>query len=188
MVWYNSFMAKIVTLPNPILRQKSKNVNFDKNTEKLITELKNTLISTKGKVKGVGLSAIQVGVPKKIFLAYSKSSKNFLVFTNPTITWYSKILTTGVPETKNKYEGCLSVPGLWAIIKRSKSIKIKYQTPNGNRQVRKFSGLTATVIQHEYDHLNGILFIDRAIQQKSPIYELAKDENDKEYLKEIKIC
>ena len=181
-------MAKIVTLPNPMLRQKSKKVDFDKETKKLIEELKNTLINNQGKVRGVGLSAIQIGVPKKIFLAYSKSSKKFLVFTNPTITWYSKVLTTGVPETKNKFEGCLSVPRLWAIIKRSKSIKIKYQTQSAGWQVRKFSGLTATVIQHEYDHLNGILFIDRAIQQKNPIYELAKDENDKEYLKEIKIC
>lgn len=181
-------MADIITLPNPLLRQKSKPVIFNKETERLIKELESTLLNTEGKVKGVGLSAIQIGVAQNIFLAYSKSSKKFLVFINPTIAWYSKILTTGVPETKNKYEGCLSVPGLWAIIKRSKSIKIKYQTQNGSWQVRKFTKMTATVIQHEYDHLNGILFIDRAIQQKSPIFELAKDENDKEYLKEIKIC
>jgi len=180
-------MAKIITLTNQILRQKSKPVVFNKETAGLIKELKATLINKEGKVKGVGLSAIQIGVAQNIFLAYSKSSKKLLVFINPAIIWYSKILTAGIPETKNKYEGCLSVPGIWAIIKRSKSIKIKYQTSNGNWQVRKFTKMTATIIQHEYDHLNGILFIDRALQQKSPIYELAKDENDKEYLREIKL-
>lgn len=180
-------MAKIITLPNPLLRQKSKTVAFDRDTENLIKELKSTLSSTEGKVKGVGLSAVQIGIPKRIFLAYSKPSKKFLTFINPEITWFSKTLTSGVPESKNKYEGCLSVPGLWAIIKRSKTIKIKYQTENKVWQVRKFSGQISTVIQHEYDHLEGILFIDQALQQKSPIYELAKDENGKEYLKEIKI-
>ena len=110
-----------------------------------------------------------------------------MVFVNPEIIWYSKIKTEGVPESKNKYEGCLSVPGLWAILKRAKIIKIKYQTENGTLQVRKFSGLTATVIQHEYDHLEGILFIDRALQQKSPIYQLEKEKEGKEYLKEIKL-
>jgi len=180
-------MAKIITLPNPLLRQKSKDVIFDKNTEELVEELKKTLTSMEGQAKGVGLSAIQIGIPKKVFLAYSKSSKKFLTFINPEIVWFSKTLTAGIPESKNKYEGCLSIPGLWSIIKRSKIIKIKYQSENGSWQIRKFSGLTATVIQHEYDHLNGVLFIDRSLQQKSPIYELAKDEEEKEYLKEIKL-
>ena len=180
-------MAKIITLPNPLLRQKSQAVTLDAETKKLIDNLKKTLLDSEGKAKGVGLSAIQIGLPKNVFLAYSNSSKKFLTFINPQITWYSKTLTKGVPESKNKYEGCLSVPGLWAIIKRAKTIKIKYQTESGLWQVRKFSSLTATVIQHEYDHLQGVLFIDRALQQKSPIYELTKDEKNKEYLKEIKI-
>lgn len=180
-------MADIVTLPNPLLRQKSKEIVFDNKTEGLIAQLKNTLIATEGTIKAVGLSAAQIGIHARIFLAYSAKSRKFLTFINPEIVWSSKILTKGVPESKNKYEGCLSVPGLWAIIKRPKIIKIKYQTETGQLQVRKFSGQTATIVQHEYDHLAGILFIDRALQQKSPIYELAKDKEGKEYLKEIKL-
>ncbi len=178
-------MAKIITLPNPILRQSSKPIQINKESQALIETLQKTLIDTEGKAKGVGLSAVQIGVLKDIFLAYSQASKKFLVFVNPQIIWYSKSQNKGVPETKNKFEGCLSIPGLWALISRSKAIKIKYQTPNGTWQVRKFSGLTATVIQHEYDHLKGLLFIDRALQQASPIYELALDENKKEFLKKI---
>lgn len=178
-------MAKIITLPDPLLRQKSEEVCLNKETKELIKELGNTLIGSEGKAKGVGLSAVQIGIPKRIFLAYSKASRKFLVFINPEIVWFSKILTDGVPESKNRYEGCLSVPGFWAVIKRSKTVKVRYQAESGSWQVRKFSGLTATVIQHEFDHLEGILFIDRALQQKSPIYELAKDKEEKEYLREI---
>ena len=155
--------------------------------KKIIEELRKTLISQEGEIKGVGLSAIQIGISKRIFLAYSKNSRKFLVFINPQIIRYSKYLTTGIPESKNKFEGCLSVPGIWSIIKRSKDIKIKYLTEKGTIVTRKFKGITATVIQHEYDHLEGTLFIDRALQQNSPIYELDRDKEDKEYLKEIKI-
>lgn len=179
-------MAKIITIPNPLLRQKSVEVKIDLATVDLVAKLKETLIEKEG-IKGVGLSAVQIGVPKKVFSAYSKPSRMFLTFINPEIIWYSKELTDGIPESKNKYEGCLSVPNYWSIIKRSLSIKIRYQTLSGKKQVRQFSGFTATVIQHEYDHLEGILFIDRALEQKSKIYQLEKDENNKEYLKEVKL-
>lgn len=184
--WYNSPMVKILTLPNPILRQKSVAVKIDQATADLVAKLKETLIEKEG-IKGVGLSAVQIGIPKKVFLAYSKPSRMFLTFINPEIIWYSKKQTQGIPENKNKYEGCLSVPNYWSIIKRSLSIKIRYQTLSGKKQIRRFLGFTATIIQHEYDHLEGVLFIDRAIEQKSPIYMLTKDKDGKEYLKEITI-
>lgn len=177
-------MAKIITLPNPFLRQKSKPASAGEKTKKLVKELKSTLLQKEG-MKGIGLSAVQIGNLTRVFIAYSRKSKKFLTFVNPEIIWYSKRVISGVPESHNKFEGCLSVPGIWAIIKRSSAIKVKYQTETGRTQVRKFSGLSATVIQHEYDHLDGILFIDRALQQKSKLYRLEKDENEKETLKEI---
>lgn len=180
-------MAQIITIPNPLLREKSKEVTLDKETLGLVAELKKTLADKEGQVKGVGLSAVQIGVLQRVFIARSASSKKFLVFLNPEIIWYSKRKTLGVPGSKNKYEGCLSVPNLWAIIKRSSSIKIRYLTENGQAQVRKFKGLSATVIQHEYDHLNGILFIDRALEQEQKIYELVKDKEEKEFLREVKL-
>lgn len=180
-------MAQIITIPNPLLREKSTEVTLNKKTLELVAELKKTLTDKEGQIKGVGLSAVQIGVLQRVFIARSASSKKFLVFLNPEITWYSKRKTVGVPGSKNKYEGCLSVPKLWAIVKRSSIIKIRYQTESGQLQIRKFSGLNATIIQHEFDHLNGILFVDRALEQNQKIYELVQDKEGKESLKEIRL-
>lgn len=180
-------MAKIITVPNPILRQKSHPVEGSSEAKSLIKKLKETVISKEGSVTGVGLAAVQIGIPKKVFLAYSKASRKFLGFINPKIIWYSKRVTSGIPDSKNKYEGCLSLSGKWGLVCRSKKIKITYQTETGQSQTRTFSGQIATIIQHEYDHLNGILFIDRILEQKGKIYELVKDEEGEEILKEITI-
>lgn len=180
-------MAKIITVPNPLLRQKSETVLINTEAKTLIKELKATLLAKEEAVTGVGLAAVQIGIPKRVFIAYSKASKKFLVFINPEIIWYSKRMTTGVPESKNRFEGCLSLPNKWALVKRAKKIKIVYQTESGQTLTRCFSNQVATIVQHEYDHLDGILFIDRALQQKNKIYELVKDEEDKECLKEVKI-
>jgi peptide deformylase len=179
-------MAKIVTVPNPVLREKSKEVAFDKKTSELVETLKNTLVDDQGKLVGAGLSAVQIGIPKRVFVVYSNNSKRILTFINPQITWYSKRLTDGLPG-KHKYEGCLSLPNKWSIIKRSKDIKVSYLAENGQPQTRKFSGVVATIIQHEYDHLDGVLFIDRALQQGSKIYEFREDKDGQEYFEEINI-
>jgi len=151
-------MAKIITVPNHKLREISKPVLVDKKTLELIKELKQTLLDSEEKMIGVGLAAVQIGVLKQVFLAYSPNSKKLLTFINPEIIWFSQRMTD---SKKSKFEGCLSVPGRWAIIKRSKEVKIKYQTEGGKEQVRKFSGMMAIEVQHEYDHLEGILYLDR---------------------------
>lgn len=174
-------MAKIVTIPNPILREKSKKAVVDKKTLDLVKTLKETVKKDR-EIIGVGLAAIQIGIPKRVFIAYSEASKKFLTFINPEIVWFSKRV---VAKKEQKFEGCLSVPGKWALIKRPKEVKVKYQTESGQTQVKKFSGRTATVLQHEFDHLNGVLFIDRALEQKEKIFELKKDEKGEEYLEEI---
>lgn len=178
-------MVKIITFPNPILRKKSHPIIDNNEAESLIKKLKETVINKESAVAGVGLAAVQIGIPKKVFIAYSKASRKFLSFINPEIIWYSKRKTSGVPDSKNKYEGCLSLPGKWGQVFRYKKIKIVYQTQAGQKATRSFSGQIATIIQHEYDHLNGILFIDRILEQKGKLFELASDEEGKEYLKEI---
>ncbi|HUW24191.1 MAG TPA: peptide deformylase [Patescibacteria group bacterium] len=176
-------MAKIITIPNPILREKSKPVVLDKKTLDLIKTLKKALTDEKGGVKAVGLAAVQIGAPKRVFVAYAEKNKKFLTFINPEIVWFSKRLTS---KKDQKYEGCLSLPNKWTQIKRAKEIKVKYQTETGQIQTRKFSGPIAIIAQHEYDHLEGILFTDRVMEQKAKLYELKKDEEGKEYLEEIK--
>jgi peptide deformylase len=175
-------MVKILTIPNSILRKKSQPAVWNKKTRDLVETLKKALTNDKGGVKGVGLAAVQIGTPKRVFVAYSEKSKKFLTFINPEIIWLSKRLTS---KKDQKYEGCLSLPNKWTQIKRAKEIKVKYQTDTGQIQTRKFSGQMAIIIQHEYDHLGGILFVDRVLEQKAKLYELKTDEEGKEYLEEI---
>lgn len=179
-------MAKFVTVPNPILRKKSHPIADNDEAKELVEKLKEAISRKEGAVAGVGLAAVQIGIPKRVFIAYSKSSKKFLSFINPEIVWYSKRKNTGIPDSKNKFEGCLSVPGKWGLVSRSKKIKIIYQSPGGQKMTRSFSDQIATIIQHEYDHLDGILFIDRILEQKGKLYELVSDEEGKEFLEEIK--
>lgn len=178
---------EIITYPNPILRQKSNPITNQTQAAELAQKLYQTIIDKEGKLVGVGLSAIQIGIPAQIFLAYSKASQKMLVFINPEIIWYSKNQTSGIPDSENKYEGCLSVPNKWGIVKRAKKIKIAYQTLSGQKTTRTFSGQLATIIQHEYDHLQGILFIDRLKEQGGKLYQLSSDPEGKEILEEISL-
>ncbi|HUS60327.1 MAG TPA: peptide deformylase [Nevskiaceae bacterium] len=186
-------MAKlrIRTVPDPILHQKSKpaqspaggNKKIKKLAQKMINLIKN---GPEGQRIGVGLSAVQIGKPLRIFVVYSKKSQKDLVFVNSKIIWKSKKLVNGIPDTENKYEGCLSVPGFLGLVKRHQSIKLEYQALNGRIQKRKFSGFLSTVIQHEMDHLNGILFVERVLKQKGKIYKFEKDKKGEEILVEVK--
>lgn len=168
---------KLVTVPNPILRQKSKPVKkIDKKTKKL-SQAMIDLIKTgpDGQPIGVGLSAVQIGKPLQLFVAFNPQTKKYQVFLNPQITARSKELTDGVPEKENKAEGCLSVPNLVGIVKRHLWIKLRYQTLENEEKEEEASGLFATIIQHESDHLQGILFTDRLLEQKGKVYQLKKD-------------
>ena len=181
---------EIRTVPDPILRRKSKPVVKISSKGRQASGLKQLAqamidfikcgpedlsANRRSKRIGVGLSAVQIGKPLRLFVAYSPKSKKDLVFVNPKITWRSKKLTDGVPERESKHEGCLSVPGYLGIVKRAEAIRLRYRTLAGREQERRFSGFFATVIQHEMDHLNGVLFIDRALEQKGKIYKLEEN-------------
>jgi peptide deformylase len=102
---------------------------------------------------GVGLSANQVGIPFRVFVMRS-SPENFVCF-NPKIVYYSE-------DTETLEEGCLSFPLVNVKIKRSKHIRVRFQVPSGETVSMSFDGLTARVFQHEIDHLDGKLFVNRA--------------------------
>lgn len=190
---------KILTTPNEILQTKARKVSsINKDLLILIDKMQKVLKASK--VPGVGLSAIQLGVPLRIFIAHLsldsfslkiKPSFGPLVFINPQIVRCSKKLNTDIlPEEKLYLEGCLSVPKIYALIKRPWIIHIKYQAVTQDSRQRRgspraaklktqnsrFEGFNSTLIQHEIDHLNGILFTERAIKQKAQIYEVGKDE------------
>jgi peptide deformylase len=102
---------------------------------------------------GLGIAANQVGTPYRIF-AMRGAPENFVCF-NPKIVQYSE-------QTVVLEEGCLTYPGLLVKIKRSEFIRVRFQTPNGETLTKQFIGMSARVFQHEMDHLDGIVFYNRA--------------------------
>lgn len=116
-------------------------------------EFSQELIKFMYEKNGLGLAANQVGVPYRIF-AMRGAPENFVCF-NPRII--------GISETiVNLEEGCLSYPGLYVKIKRPEFVRVRFNTPNGNIMTKQFIGMTARCFQHEYDHLEGIRFYDKA--------------------------
>lgn len=163
-------MLKIITLPNPILRQKAAPVKkIDGEIRRLVEAMIKTLRPQPRKLTGVGLAAPQVGKSLRIIVIWSRQSRKFLPMINPKIIWHSRRSRLGVPESKNPFEGCLSVPGVWGKVRRYSVVKVRYQNLKETEIVRKFRGFTAVVVQHEIDHLEGILFIDRLTQQGGKI-------------------
>lgn len=178
---------KIITVPNPLLRRKSKPVNLPVGGDKKIRNLVNELIKTAKAAeepRGVGLSAVQIGKPVRIFVA--KKGEKFVPFINPKITWRSKKLLSQTLEKERLFlEGCLSVPGYYGFVNRPSAIKLKWQDLEGKVHQQKFKGKESTYIQHEHDHLNGILFVDRILEQEDKIYKSDRDREGKEILREI---
>ena len=146
-------IRKILTEPDPFLRQKSTLVNRVDNEIRL---LMNDMLETMYEAPGIGLAAIQIGVPKRVIvmdLSREDEKKNPLYFVNP------EIITNSNNDAAYE-EGCLSVPGQFAEISRPDKCKVKYLDYDGNEKILDTKGLLATCIQHEMDHLEGILFID----------------------------
>jgi peptide deformylase len=143
----------ILTEPNMILRQISNPVDHvGEEEQKLMDDMLETMYAA----PGIGLAAIQIGIPKRIIImdvSRKKENKNPLHFINPEIVWKAD-------EDIIYEEGCLSVPNQFAEINRPKECHVKYLDYFGQPQLLKAEGLLATCIQHEIDHLEGILFID----------------------------
>ncbi|MBI5621663.1 peptide deformylase [Candidatus Falkowbacteria bacterium] len=147
---------KIILHPDPRLRQRSIPLELavlksDK-TQKLIADLKITM----KEAKGIGLAAPQVGQNIRIIIVNTEIGPT--AFINPRIIWHS--LRKELDE-----EGCLSIPGIYGLVKRHRSVVMNYWDEAGNKQRIRVKGLFARVLQHEIDHLNGILFIDKMVKQ-----------------------
>ena len=148
-------LLKILTAPNPVLRTVSKPV--DKVDDALRSFMDDMLEAMYKSDNGIGLAAIQVGVPKRIIamdLSEEDAPKNPKFYINPEITWASEELST-------HNEGCLSLPDYYADVLRPAQCRFNYLDYDGKAHEEEADGLFATCIQHEIDHLNGILFIDR---------------------------
>jgi peptide deformylase len=180
-------MKSIIQVPNSMLTTPAKTVpSFDKKLLSQIAEMKKILVSAKDP-KGVGLAGPQVGFPYRMFLTKPTEKSDIRVFINPEILTLSKETTERIPQQEKKLEGCLSIPKIWGRVKRHQSLTLRYQNETGKVQEEEFSGFLATIIQHETDHVNGILFTHRIIEQKGKFYQTAKDEDGKEILEELQL-
>ena len=150
---------KIIIEPDPILREKSSPLEkVDNELRKLMDDMLETMYSA----PGIGLAAVQVGILKRLIvidISKEDEKKNPIFFVNPEIIYQSSKMST-------YEEGCLSLPGFYAEVERPTECHINYLDYNGKRKKLEADGLLATCIQHEVDHLNGVLFIDHISKLK----------------------
>jgi peptide deformylase len=146
-------LRKILTEPDPILRKKCEPLEkVDSDTKKLMDDMLETMYAA----PGIGLAAIQVGILKRLIvidISKDEEKKSPIFLINPSIVHQSK--NTSVYE-----EGCLSLPGQFAEIERPAECTVRFINYDGKEKELKTDGLLATCVQHEIDHLNGVLFID----------------------------
>lgn len=173
-------VLKIKELGDPTIRKVAKAVSTAEIRNKKFHKFVADLISTCKAKDGVGIAAPQVGESKRVFIVWSRPGKRYrknvpkmepLVIINPKIISKSK-------KMLKDWEGCLSIPGIRGLVARNVSVEIEFLTSDGRKISSKFSGFPARIFQHEFDHLNGVVFIDRA-NPKDIVTE-------KEYKKRIK--
>ena len=145
-------LKNIITVPDPLLKSISKPVDKINDEIKILI---NDMFETMYNAPGVGLAAVQIGIPLRVVVIdiSKEDEKKPHFFINPNIVWLSD-------KTSIYEEGCLSIPNQFAEIERPESCRVEYLDLNNKKKEIEASGLLSTCIQHEIDHLNGVLFID----------------------------
>lgn len=158
----------IVTIPDKILRQKTRPITrFDEELQQLIDDM----IETMREAPGVGLAAPQIGKPLRLTVIETlpelddegneiEDSRELYVIINPEIAWQSRKMVEGI-------EGCLSIPGYVGEVERHEEIRVRALDRHGKPIKLKVKGWTARIFQHEIDHLNGVLYIDRLTEPQN---------------------
>lgn len=158
-------VLKLAPENDPSLKQLASKFDFA-NPPFDPVELSNNLIETMVEYKGLGFAAPQAGVPYRVFVMH----------TSPTIVCFNPVIVNVSKGKVYMDEGCISFPGLFVKIKRPASVKLRYTDPYGAVETRNFEGMTARIVQHEVDHLGGILFTQLATRYH---LELAKNRRRK---------
>ena len=165
----------ILTAPDPRLQAVSSDVEaVTDEIRKLVDDMAESMYAA----DGIGLAAVQIGVPKRVIvidLDQKEGKRNPRAYINPKILWASE-------ETAVYEEGCLSVPEIWDDVERPARIRCEYLDRDGNKQLLEADGMLATCLQHEMDHLNGVLFIDHLsrLKRSMAIKKLTKAKKLKE--------
>jgi len=195
-------MLRIVQAPNPVLSTPAKPVTkIDKSLHHLLKQMEEALISARDP-EGVGLAAPQVGKSLQLFIIKQTPRSPLLVFINPHIESSfdapkeksSEHPTSISDDQKNakedkgvQLEGCLSLKDIWGVVKRDYGLILSYEDESGKKHRKKFEGFIATIIQHECDHLNGILFPKRVLEQKGKLYKSIKNTKGQQEFEEIEL-
>lgn len=165
---------KLVDIKDPVLRGKAKKIkSLDKKVVRLIKDMKETLIA-QSDPEGVGLAAPQVGKSLALFLI--NYEKNDYTIMNPKVLKIAKVRQSAKAKKKEILEGCLSLPHYYGPLNRANKITIQYRDEHWNLIEKTFSGFLAQIVQHEIDHLNGILFVDHILDQNAPLYKFDGEE------------
>lgn len=186
-------MLPIIQAPQSVLSSVAKPVgSIDKNIHSLIHEMTDSLLHAKDP-EGVGLAAPQVGKSLQLFIIKESPKDPLSVFINPTL-----IIPEGVTLPKHtdsddeksqevKLEGCLSLQDVWGIVHRYPEVELRYMDEDGKHHKKHFEGFFATIIQHEYDHLQGILFPRRVLEQKGQLYKSIKNKKGEIEFEEVSL-
>ena len=163
-------LLQIAQLGHPTLRAKSKQIKDV--TDPQVQQLIHNLILTVSDVDGVGIAAVQVYQPVRLFIVASHPNPRYPTAPTmkPTAIINPEILSFSGKKVKD-WEGCLSVPGIRGYVPRYTSITVTYTTQKGTKVKRRFADFIARIFQHEYDHLNGIVFLDRLESTKDIVTE-----------------
>ncbi len=184
-------MAQIVSAPHPVLSKIASEYVFEKNDKFLpaiLKEMENALLEASDP-KGVGLAAPQIGRGISMFITKPSDNAEISVFINPKIIKSDPIPKNTPKDEKKakKLEGCLSLPSIWGVVKRSPGVTLSYYDHLGRKKTKRFTGFMATIVQHEVDHLNGILFPKRVLEQRGALYKSSKDEKGQDEFEEISV-
>lgn len=191
-------MLTIVTTPDPILVKKAKAVTrFDHKLQEIIIGMEEALVNTQDP-EGVGLAAPQVGISLQIFQMRPHTTDPVETFINPKIVKTSgemeilhkknsEKVEAKKPQKGKLLEGCLSIPTIWGYVKRNKSVTLSWQDMLGKKHKKTFTGFKAVVIQHEVDHLHGILFTKHVMSQGNQLYKSRKDVDGEDIFDEVSI-
>lgn len=185
---------KIVQAPNTVLSTVAKPVGkIDKNIKILLKKMEEALLAASDP-EGVGLAAPQIGKSLRIFLIKEDPESKLKIFINPKIEKLNNKQKTRnkKQETKNKdkgvqLEGCLSLKDIWGVVKRYDEVILSYQDESGTKHKKTFDGFLATIIQHEMDHLEGILFPKRVLEGNQKLYKSVKNKKGEVEFEEMEI-
>ncbi len=186
-------MLHIVQAPASVLSNPAKKINnIDASIIRLIHEMTETLEKATDP-EGVGLAAPQVGEGVQLFIIKPTPKAKVDVFINPVLTIPDDAKMADLKEKLEnedddiKLEGCLSLKDVWGVVERYDKVHLSYLDAHGKMHEKTFDGFFATIVQHEYDHIQGILFPKRVLEQDSRLYKSRKDKKGEVVFDEISL-